>query len=182
MECKGLQKGDKVLSPSFYSVWGDDIVDEEEAAYSIITEGQIPLKVYGLPPSSLKKFLRTLWEITGRVFSNKGVLSIQLEQLHPKVSRTDLKLLIRGLQHLLLKIGVSTRLDNAGNILIYDEIDKGLFLFELGVTDLLIDTHSPRKWETVVHHKPIGDYPGYQVRVDSHHKNIILNNIVVATL
>lgn len=171
-KAQDLKPGNRILAPSFLPIEGDVSVSIEQIqdlVKDIEATKVLPDIVYRFNRPTLCNFFLVIWSIYGRIFK---------EQEYIRIS-TNSKDLGKELHHLLLRIGVSGRIDPLGNILITDEIDLTNFLNQIGLNVQVLDVRAPRRWETILEIKPYGYREVYDLEVYHHDHNFIANDIVV---
>lgn len=169
---KALKVGDRVLGPAELPIFGGQVAtatDIETLITRTLLQGEIDAAAYQLESFSLKQFIGVLWSQYGRLMYAGDVVGFILSS--PKISL--------GLQHLLLRLGIASRVDNDGCLFITDAIDTAAFLNAIGLDVPILDAHSPRRWDIIVEITPAGSRSVYDLVIDHPDHNFIGNNLVI---
>lgn len=188
-----LRVGDEILSPAEIPVFGDkdlfttsdyheDLSSSEMGFVSIKQEDQlvisydnllrkctIPDPIFQLTKQSLINWFKIIWESMGRALPEYNILKIFCPEYETSIL----------FRHLLLRLGIESRIDPDNNILITDEIDRRLFLNTIGFDVEILDLNGPRNWQTIINIKDIGMQECYDISVNHPDHNFLANDTVV---
>lgn len=166
-----IKPGDRILMPSSIPIFGTinptlEDINKELATYSstsVISDSVFKYSEYGL-----LLYLSRLWAKFGS-FNGSNAIKMMFWN----------KDMVKDLQHLLSRIGVSSRFDIDGNIFLDDHIDVKLFLHSVGVDVLITEIHPARRFETIYEVKKVGNTHVYDLIVHHPDHNFIAGGFVV---
>jgi len=167
-----LKIGDKILSPSVISIQGSLIRSDvilKECVERGLRNGTFDDEVFQYTDDCLSSFFLHLWESVGRLLHNETQISFM-------VHSRDLAL---ELHHLLLRLEITCRIDEDGNVFIDEPIDLNFFLNTIGYDCPIHDAKSPRRWEIVTDIKRIGLRDVYDLSVEHEDHNFLASDIIV---
>lgn len=171
-KAEDLEIGDRIMCPRSIPVFGDLNLDEatlKEFAVRSGVEASIPVQIYSLTCTSLAHFINLLWAEYGRLDRFKSYCTIKLETYDAA----------KAVQHLLLRFGIDSRVDEGGLLQIDDPIDLSLFLNLVNIKVPILEIHSERRWEIVTGIRRMGPQDVYDLSVDHPDHNFVANNVVV---
>jgi len=165
-----LKIGDKILAPSKMPCGEEEAGEGSCSLFAKITmqDDRVPDEVFKLNEKSLSLYLKELFGVFGKVLSR----------------RCEYRLLKKSLafdvQHLLLRLGIESRVDKCGILNIENSIDTNTFLVKVLNLDVpLLDVRSSRRWEIVVDIQNLGSRKVFDLSVFHPDFNFISNNTVV---
>lgn len=167
-----LRIGDKILSPTNLEIFGNLAPESNDLELDVdFTFGynKVSPAVYQYDKKSLTIFLR-------EIFLAKGRILHQLNSVAFMFWNRNLSLDIR---HLLLRLGINSRIDEDGNLFIEEVEDKSLFLNCIGIEHVVTEIRPLRRWETITNLKTLGLRPVYDLSVDHKDHNFIGSDIVL---
>lgn len=170
VEAGTLKIGDKILAPAQMPCGDEEAGEGSCSLYAKVTmqDDRVPDEVFKLNEKSLSLYLKELFGIFGKVLSR----------------RCEFRLLKKSLafdtQHLLLRLGIESRVDKSGILSIENTIDTNTFLVKVLQLEVpLLDVRSPRRWEIVVDIQNLGSRRVFDLSVFHPDFNFISNNTVV---
>lgn len=167
-----LSVGDQVLSPGRLDIGTTHAASPEEIEDAIDRVGadqRIPDEVFGYQETSLNLFLSSFFTSFGRVMARDQIIAFMLWNSS----------MAKDMKHLFLRVGISSRIDEDGNLFIEGDIDQKMLLRLCGVDIQLTEVHSPRKWERIIGKKSVGLRTVYDMCVGHPNHAFIGSDIVM---
>lgn len=168
-----IRVGDKVLAPQEIPVLGTQELENTDQAAELVSislnQRRIPDLVFLLNRRGLTQFIKAFWEAQGRSLPGYNTLCFML---HCRPMALDL-------HHLLLRLGVESRISEDQNLFIDDHLDQSTFLNCVGVPYTQYDVRAPRRWEIVINVRKLGLQPTYDLQVEHPDHNYVANDVVV---
>jgi len=172
IKAEELRVGDYILAPTTIPVFGENVktLDETRDLVSIVMDWKfIPDVVFSLTRECLRSFIRELWVEDGRIFREDKEVGFLLWN----------RLLAFDLQHLILRFGVESRVDEDGNLFIDNVIDQNQFLNLVGIETQILDVRGPRRWELITEMWHTGLQDVYDLSVEHEDHNFLGTNTVL---
>jgi len=172
IQAKELKVGDRILGPTEIGFFGENTATADQLEFYKDTTffiNSIPDEVYSLDKGALSNFLLELWQTKGGLYHNQQLAVFMLWSLN----------IAKQLQFLLQKYGVSSVVDEDGNLSIRDSLEIALLLRALQIESPLYDAKSPRRWEIVIEIRKIGMQRVYDLCVEHEDHNFVANNLIV---
>lgn len=167
-----IKIGDRILSPSIIEIYGDldpeQNILEFDADFSIVGNKVVD-NVYRYTKKSLIAFLREVFLEKGRLLHQQSCVAFMFWSRN----------FCLEIRHLLLRIGVDSRIDEDGNLFIEEDVDKSVFLHTIGFDHTVTEIRSPRKWEIVTSIRKLGERTVYDLSIDHDDHNFIGDNLVL---
>lgn len=172
IEARYVRKGDRLLAPSKIPIFGDSNPTDSEVEVEIdriAASGRITDAVFSYSKTSLRNFLKRFWYASGRIFENKDTIAYMVWNYDVAVD----------IRHLLLRFEIDSFIDEDGNCLISDPIDRSVFLNFIGLDSTILEVRSPRRWEVVAGIKNQGYCNVYDLSVEHEDHNFVASDIVI---
>lgn len=171
-----LSKGQKILGPSEIPVYGSLQAGANTISYHaklLGEKGLVPEDVFQYTRDSLCRLLGEIWREFGRVhsFTDNPEHVVWINTPNREVAET--------IKHLLLRIGVDSRLDDEHVVWIQDPIDVMVFLKEVGLDVEPLDIRGPRRWDHVENISDAGYQEVYDLEVFDPNHNFLGSDLVV---
>jgi hypothetical protein len=167
-----ITMGDRVLAPARIRIEGPDAPNEEEILFAVeqaLTFSTIPDCVFRFNKTCLARFIAEYWFDKGKILHNDRLI----------VFLMWCRELALDFHHLLLRYEVESTVDEDGNLLISDPIDRNRFLNLIGIETPVLEVRSPRRWEIVTGTRKMGNREVYDLSVSHRDHNFIANDVVV---